>query len=129
MPTVEYVQTWGQTGERFRLVTDGGTRPAMEILVDSDNSIYVAPIVHDNLVPGTCVLQTKGKVHRHDSDQPILAEDGTPAPDFEQIIIKNHVLSPTGVCMSSIYSYVMPRVATLMARCYAPQLPEAELDV
>lgn len=129
MPTVEYVQTWGQTGERFRLVTDGGTRPAMEILVDNDDSIYVAPIVHDNVIPGDCLLQTKGKVHRHDPDQPIADETGNPMGEFEQIVIKNHALSPTGVCMSSIYSYVMPRVATLMARCYAPQLPEVELDV
>jgi hypothetical protein len=84
----------------------------MEVLVDIDERIYVAPITNAEFIPGDAVLTTSGKIHKHEAKS--LAEN------FEEGMIAAAVLSPAGVCLASLYEYVIPRVATLMGRCYVP---------
>jgi len=112
MPSIEYVGIWGQTGERYQLVAENGTKPVMEILVDSagNDRIYVARVCEGDLIPGELALSTNGQAHRH---EPTSLSD-----DFEEGMMAAAALSPNGVCVGSLYQYVMPRIATLMGRCY-----------
>jgi hypothetical protein len=73
-------------------------RPVMEILVDPTDSIWVCG------VNGLSIPQpTKGTVHRHTDEQ------------FEAAGI-----DASYVCLGSVAAYVVPRIATLMARVYCP---------
>lgn len=120
MPDIQYVGPVipGGDAEIFHLLADYG-RHVMRIVVHGDNTISVAAI-EDTFVSGTWHM-TNGKVHRHDPDVDIVDEDGVPADMFTQMMIKGISLSPNGVCLASLYVYVMPRAAGLMARCYVPR--------
>jgi hypothetical protein len=124
MPSIEYVGTWGETGERFQLIAESGTKPVMEILVDTADSdrIYVAPVCPRDLpVPGVLTLSTNGKAHRHEVTQI--------SDDFIDGMMAAVALSPGGVCLSSLYGYVMPRIATFMGRCYVADIaPKTKTD-
>jgi hypothetical protein len=106
-------------GEIFHLLVDNG-RHVMRIRVSQDDIIYVAPI--ESATWGSDWQATRGHIHRHDPEQNIYTEDGIPVDEFTQLIVKGIALSPAGICIPSLYSYVIPRAATLMARCYVPQV-------
>jgi hypothetical protein len=87
----------GDYFDLFHFMADGD-RPVLEILVSPDNKIWVAGMT------GLSIPQeTKGTVHRHKDDE------------FEAVGIDTE-----HVCLGSIAGYVVPRIATLMARVYCP---------
>lgn len=107
MPDITYVgRSEGDYFELFHLMADGETgtglyrRPVLEILVDPTNSIWIAGVGgYGVLVPQI----TDGRAHRHQDEE------------FEALgIDTNHV------CLGSIVAYIIPRVATFMARVYCP---------
>jgi hypothetical protein len=93
---------------RFHYLDDG-LRPIMEILVDWKGNIWVAgidtEITHDSVLP----VLTKGMTHRH-VDDALAKELGEE--------------NASEVCRDGLITYVLPRIATLMARCYVPKHPE-----
>ena len=106
MPDITYVgKSDGDYFDLYHMLADGDSdgqnrRPVMEILVDPENHIWVCGI------NGLSIPQvTKGKVHRHTDPElaPIIGDDNA-----------------TEVCLGSIAQYVVPRIATLMARVYCP---------
>jgi hypothetical protein len=89
--------------ELFHLLSDGN-RPVLELLVDGEDAIWVAP-VDTTLVSGV-PQKTKGVVHRHtDAD---LEASG---------------IDSAHVCLGALAAYVIPRATTLMARVYCPAQP------
>lgn len=100
MPDITYVgKSDGDYFDLFHYLSDGN-RPVLEILVSPDNEIYVAGVGgYGQLVPQL----TKGTVHRHTDEQ------------LEQAGIDTEY-----VCLGAVASYVVPRIATLMARVYCP---------
>lgn len=89
----------GDYFDLFHYLSDGN-RPVMEILVSPDNVIWIA---------GTCGYgvgvpqETKGRVHRHTDDE-----------------LEAAGIDTAYVCLGAIAAYVVPRIATLMARVYCP---------
>ena len=115
MPDITYVgKSEGESFDLFYLMADGG-RPVLEILVDSDNKIWVAavPTGYGSLL-ATLPQQTKGEAHRHTDEQ--LAE----AIGYD---------NATEICLGAIAAYVVPRIATLMARVYCPMEKSLSEDV
>lgn len=87
----------GDYFELFHFLADGG-RPVLEILVDPEDKIWISGVT------GLTIPQvTNGEVHRHKDDE------------FEAVGIDTQ-----HVCLGAIAAYVVPRVATLMARVYVP---------
>lgn len=109
MPDITYVgKSEGESFDLFHYLADGN-RPVLEILVDSDDKIWIAavPTEYGPLL-ATLPQQTKGEAHRHTDEQ--LAQ----AIGFE---------NATTICIGAIAAYVVPRIATLMARVYCPATP------
>lgn len=110
MPDITYVgKSEGDFFELFHMLADdiseardgSERRPVMEILIDPNDNIWISGV--DGY--GVPVPQmTHGKVHRH--TDPELEEAGI---DTEH------------VCQGAIAAYVVPRIATLMARVYCPR--------
>jgi len=89
----------GDYFDLYHFLADG-QRPVLEILIDPANAIWVAGVT------GLSVPQvTKGQVHRH-TDEELAAAIGED--------------NATTICLGSIAAYVVPRIATLMARVYCP---------
>lgn len=89
----------GDYFDLFHFVADGD-RPVLEILVSPDDKIWVAGAGgYGQLVP----QETKGTVHRHKDEQ-----------------LEAAGIDTEHVCLGSISGYVVPRIATLMARVYCP---------
>jgi hypothetical protein len=115
MPDITYAgKSEGDAFDLYHLMADGDSdgqnrRPVLEILVDSDDHIWVAaiPTVYGPLL-ATLPQQTKGKVHRH-TDHELAAAIGED--------------NATEICLGAVAAYVLPRVATLMARVYCPAKP------
>lgn len=105
MPDITYVgKSDGDYFELFHLLADGtngeNRRPVLEIAVSPDDKIWVAGVGGYGVgVP----QETKGVVHRHKDE------------GFEDLGIDTE-----HVCLGSVMAYVVPRVATLMARVYCP---------
>lgn len=90
----------GDYFDLFHYLSDGN-RPVMEILVSPDNVIWIAGTGGYGVgVP----QETKGVVHRHTDDE------------LEAVGIDTEY-----VCLGAIAAYVVPRIATLMARVYCPK--------
>lgn len=104
---ITYVGTsGGGSFELYHFLADGN-RPVLEILVDRDDKIWICKIGED--MPQV----TKGEVHRH------LNEELAPVIGVE---------NATEVCLGSIAAYVVPRIATLMARVYCPRVHTVAFD-
>jgi len=89
----------GDYFDLYHYLSDGG-RPVMEILVSPDDKIWVAGCGgFGQGVP----QETKGTIHRHTDEQ------------LEAVGIDTAY-----VCLGSVAAYVVPRIATLMARVYCP---------
>lgn len=106
MPDITYVgKSEGDYFELFHLMADGASdgsnrRPVMEVLVSPDDKIWISGVDgYGVIVP----QETKGTVHRHKDDE--LEAAGV---DTEH------------VCLGAVMAYVVPRIATLMARVYCP---------
>lgn len=103
----------------FHYLADGksdGTdsRPVLEVLVDSDDRIWVAGIATDDApLLVTLPQRTNGSVHRHPLGE---LDDETAV----MLNVTGSVEPVSGICVSSVYAYVYPRIATLMARVYCP---------
>lgn len=115
MPDITYVgKSEGDYFDLFHLLADGTDestrRPVMEICISPDNEIYVSGVNgYGVLVP----MLTKGKVHRHTD------------AELEQAGIDTEY-----VCLGSVMAYVKPRIATLMARVYCPNVhSDGNVDV
>jgi hypothetical protein len=88
----------GDYFDLFHVIVDG--RPVMEILVCPENTVWVAGVSGFGVaVP----QQTAGVVHRHRDEW------------FEQ-----NGIDSEHVCLGSIRAFVVPRIASLMARVYCP---------
>jgi hypothetical protein len=102
MPDIMYVgKSEGDYFELFHYLADGN-RPVLEILINPDNEIWVAGV--SGFGVGIPQL-TKGTVHRHKDEQ-----------------LEDAGIDTEHVCLRAIASYVVPRIATLMARVYCPNV-------
>lgn len=90
-----------QGWEKFYFRADGD-RPVLEILIPGNDRIYVASVKDGDPV----VYETMGMVHRH-TDEALEAAG----------------IDTQYICLGSVKSYVVPRIATLMARVYCPSTP------
>lgn len=93
---VTYVgKSEGDYFDLFHFLADGD-RPVLEVLVDPYDQIWICGVT------GLSIPQvTLGKTHRHsivDGVEPV-------------------------ICLKSVATYVVPRIATLMARVYCPAKP------
>lgn len=90
----------------FHFLADGD-RPVLTICVAHDDTIWVGPVDCKNWD----LQKTKGVIHRHplDESDEILSQAilGVPA---------------TNVCSGAIAQYILPRIATMMARVYCPKV-------
>lgn len=106
MPDITYVgKSEGDYFELFHLLADGdasgsGRRPVMEVLVDPEDKIWVSGVAGYGV---TVPQETKGTVHRHTDEE-----------------LEAAGIDSQHVCLGAVMSYVVPRVATLMARVYCP---------
>lgn len=114
MPDITYAgQSDGGTFELFHLMADGDSdgqnrRPVLEILVDAEDKIWVAGVPSATVgLPATLPQVTKGTVHRHTDEQLEVAGIDT-----------------SYVCLGAVAAYVVPRIATLMARVYCPVIKQ-----
>lgn len=117
MPQIDYVGTNPLGYDEFHLMADGNSdgsdrRPVLGIYVDTDDRIWISG-VSDALN----FQSTNGTVHRHDMDE-IAAADPEMATMMDLCGAVHN-----GICMGALAAYVVPRVATLMARVYVPKVP------
>lgn len=116
MPQIDYVGTNPLGYDEFHLMADGNSdgsdrRPVLEIYVAQDNKIWIAGVEKPETFQAT-----NGTVHRHDMDE-IAAVDPEMATMMDLCGAVHN-----GICMGALTAYVIPRIATLMARVYVPKV-------
>jgi hypothetical protein len=119
MPQIDYVGT-NLRYDEFHLMADGNSdgsdrRPVLEIYVAQDNKIWIAGVEKPETFQAT-----NGEVHRHDMDD-IAAAD----PETAMLMDLCGAVH-NGICMGALTAYVIPRIATLMARVYVPKVSVTE---
>lgn len=108
IPDITYVgKSEGGYFDLFHMLADGddsdgsNRRPVLEILVSPDDRIWIAGVGgYGVAVP----RETGGVAHRHRDE------------DLEAAGIDTEY-----VCLGAVMAYVIPRVASLMARAYCPR--------
>ena len=102
-----YVGKDESDNDLFHYLADGN-RPVMVIAVQPHNdSVWIGPVD----AKGWQMQKTKGVVHRH------------PLDESDEILSQAILgVSATDVCVGSIMQYILPRIATMMARVYCPQV-------
>ena len=102
MSDITYVgKSDGDYFDLFHYMSDGN-RPVLEILVDPSDKIWVSGVGgYGVAVP----QETKGQAHRHTDEQ-----------------LEAAGIDTEHVCLGAIAAYVQPRIATLMARVYCPDV-------
>lgn len=110
MPDITYAgKSEGDYFDLFHLMADGSSdgenrRPVLEILISPDDKIWIAGVDgYGVMVP----QETNGKVHRHTDEE------------FEAKGIDTEY-----VCLGAVAGYIVPRIATMMARVYCPKAKE-----
>lgn len=116
MPDITWVgKSEGDYFDLYHLLADGDSdghnrRPVLEVLVSPDNKIWIAGCAGYGVpVP----QETNGKVHRH-----------------VDAVLAEHIGedNATEICIGSVAQYVLPRIATLMARVYCPATEKAQAE-
>jgi hypothetical protein len=106
MDGLEYVGKGENNSDIFHCIADGN-RPVLEIAVDVQDNIWIGRVG----VSGFQMQMTKGKIHRH------------PLDESDEILSQALIGEPpTDVCVDSIAQYIVPRIATMMARVYCPKV-------
>ena len=89
----------------FHFLADGN-RPVLQIVVDSQDRMWIGPVK----CLGWEMQLTKGTVHRHPTDE------------ADEILANAMNLPVTDICMDAVVNYIVPRIATMMARVYCPKV-------